>query len=117
MDELIAQLEAATGPSATLDMAISRAIRTGQVWTDSQGFPNDVKSYTSSIDDALSLKPDGFQAYVDTGIGMGHAHACIWTDHPHRISAGARQAANPAIALSIAALKLRAAVMGTGQQQ
>lgn len=95
MNDLIAKLEAATGPDRRLDDAIHVAVRGRTA----------LPPYTKSIDAALMLVPQGFQAYVDTGVGYGDAHACVWADHPHRIQGGARQQATPAIALCIAALK------------
>lgn len=129
MNDLIARLEEATGPSYALDCEITES-RLPDEWFGSKveswfGYGSGVYGcntadgirhleclragkYTCSIDAALTLVPEGFQAYVDTGIGPGDAHACVWTDYPHRIQGGAREQATPAIALCISALKVRA---------
>lgn len=126
MQDLIERLEKLMGPDRDMDSAIAGAVGIipagfehiykrvpgGGRWTAQEPYRTwDAPEYTASIDAALTLAPKGFQSYVDTGVGafQGDAHACVWTDHPHRISGGARQAFSPAIALCIAALKARMA--------
>ena len=47
--ELIARLEAATGPDVSLDIAIHSFINAGnRIRTDRHGFPMDVKGYTQT---------------------------------------------------------------------
>lgn len=103
--DIISRLESAEGPDRELDGDIWFAVHGYRASANLENYPS---RYTASIDAAMTLVPDGFQAYVDTGIGHGDAHACVWTDHPCRIQGGARQQHSPAIALCIAALKARA---------
>ena len=99
MQDLIERLEKAIAPDHDLSAAIFKA-----VWPDRRRrYAENLDHVTGSLDAALTLVPEGFQAYVDTGLGAGQAHACVWTDHPHRIQGGARQQPTPAIALCIAA--------------
>jgi hypothetical protein len=121
---LIERLEKATGPDRALNALIyldvlNPHMRAG--WTAPNGigpegyYARVSPDYTGSIDAALTLVPEGFQAYVDTGTPEG-AHACVWTDYPHRISGGARQCTQPAIALCTAALRARRAAALTPNQ-
>jgi hypothetical protein len=114
IQDIIARLERASGPDHEIDREIAEYLRTYSP-PDRGSQEGDWPNYTHSIDAALTLAPKGFQAYVDTGVGAfsGDAHACVWTDYPHRISGGARQCFNPAIALCIAALRARDAAIRT----
>ena len=60
--ELIARLEAATGPDISLDIAIHSFVNAGKrIRADRHGFPMDVKGYTHSIDAAATLVPAGLR--------------------------------------------------------
>lgn len=114
-DELIAALEAATGPSRELDEAIAafnagatREVQpSGRVAFHKNGFwvsIGEVSPYTSSIDAALSLVPEGYH----WAVSWGGAH--LWLhieDMPISESSRLAQHKFPAIALCIAALKAR----------
>ena len=137
-DELIAALEAATGPSRELDGAIAKSVgwaaqrnnwwppeeaakarrQKRSLWSCDRG-PLPLPDYTSSIDAALSLVPEGYQ--IDS---MGEwAHQMLraagpWfvilmprgnLPPPERDREARRHdhAPNAAIALCIAALKAR----------
>lgn len=96
-DDLIARLEAATGPSFALDCEINKAV-------GSAAWPP--RAYTASIDAALTLVPDDhdWSLHCDNGQAIaGCAPAdpagCSWADS---------RAATPALALCIAALRARA---------
>ncbi|MGC2823977.1 MAG: hypothetical protein WA322_07050 [Pseudolabrys sp.] len=98
--ELIARLEAATGPDVSLDIAIHSFINAGnRIRTDRHGFPMDVKGYTHSIEAAVTLVPAGLQGYV--GI-CGNRLAGVWRKNEPTLEA---KHDVPAIALCIAALK------------
>lgn len=101
MKEFIDRLASASEPSRILDWEIH--VRNGLNGVGSCG---EHPQYTSSLDAAMSLKPEGYQAYVDTGV-WDQAHACVWTDRPHRISGGAVKAATPAIALCVAVMRAK----------
>lgn len=96
VEELIAALGNAEGPSYNLDCAIHE-----WRWAGIPGAPLPSKPYTASIDAALSLVPEGWewQRYRSPrGMAMQVAHA-TGAGHGHHIS--------PAIALCIAALRAR----------
>lgn len=107
-DDLIARLEAATGPSFALDCEISKA-------AGSAAWPP--RAYTASIDAALTLVPDGCGWSAGWGQilpdkPMGEARI---TRNAHFIGYDANydvivkaNAATPALALCIAALRARA---------
>lgn len=110
-DDLIARLEAASGPDRGLDGDV--AVACGE-YSERHGLPNGgwvsrgphhavvaAPSYTASIDCALTLVPEGwnhltFEHIEDTW-------GCF-------LDADDTNAATPAIALVIAALKARAAL-------
>jgi hypothetical protein len=58
MSDLITRLEAATGPSFTLEKEILRAVNPN---ASMLSVPN---NYTSSLDAALTLVPEGWQSYT-----------------------------------------------------
>jgi hypothetical protein len=95
-EELIAALEAATGPSWELDGFICEAV--GAVKPEATPHWEWPPRYTASIDAALTLVPEGASGAIEFG---NHTQACVvggpWCD-----------GATPAIALCIAALKARA---------
>lgn len=119
-EQLIAALEAATGPSRELDVAIVYALYPdiGPYAAHCAGDPpifwfdpyykQECPLFTASIDAALSLVPEGWRVYalqqftVDTakwacGLDMRYGPGQVLV----------REAPSPAIALCIAALKAR----------
>ena len=105
--ELIAALEAAKGPSDDLDLATAEwCYQNGgiagvnydpQLWVWRRG-----GNFTSIIDAALTLVPEGYQAVIWTA---GAADVFASTPGVHVYDP--TQAATPAIALCAAALKAR----------
>lgn len=116
MSDLIKQLEALTEPCRECDSAISLAV---------DGYPFDVvmgelygPAYTTSVDDAMTLVPKGWViealrfwptatpasrvALWETEVGDGG----LWW-HKSKHTKTETEAATPAIALCIAALKAR----------
>lgn len=120
LSDLIARVENASGPDRRLDFDLWATItnpdgfpalsepeesRTGwfDTWKDRGGFP----LYTASIDAALTLLPEGFAAAVGTMAFKNcdrKPWATYWTPQgvPHSV-----EAATPALAVVIAALKAR----------
>lgn len=124
MDELIARLEAATGPDRELDAAIALAVGyttypdgygDGNEWIDPQGnhLPRAVRmgaqppKFTASIDAALTLVPDGCLWGAGDEDCTGRPWA--WCLPPGRSwdDADNSYAATPALAICIAVLKAR----------
>ena len=115
IDELIEALEAATGPSDALDLAIAE-------WCYCNGAVAGVnydpelwlmrhEGFCGSLDGALTLVPEGaFWNVLTDGMGDGYQAAVVTKEGADR---GERlkwiRTATPAIALCIAALKARAA--------
>jgi hypothetical protein len=99
--DLIARLEAATGPAFVLDEAI-------MLWRYADaGLPQSANplSYTASIDDAMTLVPEGWHAVIN-------ARPDWPTVELHEFPLPCRivpllHARTPALALCIAALKAR----------
>ena len=101
MSDLITRLEAATGPSFTLEQEILRAVNPN---ASMLSVPN---NYTSSLDAALTLVPEGWRW-----------HSYYWprkdepkimslvTNEPH-VGIAHGKAATPALAICIAALRAR----------
>ena len=80
--------------------------RADWIWLRDMGMP----AYTSSLDAAMTLVPEGMRFYVDNGtLDAGSSHACAWTGTPPGISGGCKGAATPALALCAAALRSRSA--------
>lgn len=119
-NDLIARIESADGPSRELDAEIARSIGWGCVVRDPEAQNKYVcwrkhyrsgewimlPRYTSSIDDALTLVPDGHYMHVYTPYGevsQGYAVVSDRDDGPLFTSI----AATPALALAAAALKAR----------
>ena len=109
MNDLLAKLQCATGPSRFLDEAIARGC--GWVTEDksSEWMDEHLPRYSLSIDAALLLVPDGLN-YVLRSL-QGHAEARVggWKDG-YQIKDGHH--AFPAIALCIAALRARLVTTG-----
>ena len=105
LDALIARLEKATKPSRALDMEIAKAtgwkVFRGR-WLNEHGETcRNVWEFTASIDAAMHLVPEGYHWEV-TGAGYARVRKC-WDE----IKDFEGRAKNPAIALTIAALKAR----------
>lgn len=125
IEELIARLEAATGPCRELDVAISVAVGRDDETTllrytngtekrvptsrNCWGGQVDSPRYTASIDAALTLVPEGFCWEVRKGYVP---EATVWQigceyDEGSGRTLPHAQAPTPAIALCIAALRAR----------
>ena len=100
LPSLIATLEAATEGSAELDRAICRAI---------SGDETQWHKYTRSLDAAMTLVPEGWFALIDTRGRADVRYAPIDQSGYRREVA---DAATPALALCIAALRARLAIDG-----
>ena len=126
MDELIARIEAASGPDRELDKEILttflgyRDIMGGGTLFDrgNDGYWNEetLPSPTGSIDAALALVPDGMLWMVtNTGVDDPHkpdfskATAVVADWQRSASDIDDRSAATPALALCAAALRARAA--------
>ncbi len=145
MDELIAKLEAAAEGDRELDAEIAVAVR-ALVGVDDQSLPDWVDRnfptwrsrgdgrvevvhedgtgglnwlpwiYTTSLDAALTLVPEGWRIYLwescvekDRHRDVGPWWGCdISRYEPYTLIRGARDAKSPALALCIAALMARA---------
>lgn len=120
MTDLIARIESADGPSRELDAEIARSIGWGCVVRDPEAQNKYVcwrkkyrsgewimlPRYTSSIDAALTLVPEGWHMSVNATVGallQGSAAVRDRDGGPSFTSA----AATPALALAAAALKAR----------
>jgi hypothetical protein len=114
IEELIARLEAADGPSRELEFRIARDVLDGEPFGHAAGLPDELMlaqaqfgcwpRYTSSIDAALSLVPEGhFWGLYSSG--MAYVKPDADGVQERHLSDGV----TPAIALCIAALKARAA--------
>jgi hypothetical protein len=125
MNDLIARLEKATAPTHDLDAEIYRLWRkttppppNGGMWTpDSEYAPN----YTGSIDDALTLVPEGYllnltQSRVGTWDALIHnpanADQHISFDFPY-----GERPKSAATAICIAALKARSVSSDNGKSE
>jgi hypothetical protein len=104
MDELIARLEAATGPDRQLDVDIFVEV----AWTG-QGDERTPPAYTSSIDAALTLVPEGFDHRSGSFDGGKSFNAVVTTPELSvwNWDIGCDKAPTQAISLCIAALKAR----------
>jgi hypothetical protein len=109
MTDLLAMLEAATEGSRTLDILVASDVLTKQQVTDflleeyTRQSGGKVPHYTTSIDAALTLVPEGTEWILETvpeeggyGAGVGES---MWNSF----------ALTPALAICIAALKARSA--------
>lgn len=107
---LIERLERATGPDRNLDAMIFHFIMKGEgVGARGSGPP-----YTSSIDAAMTLVPDGDPWTLGQSIHFRYWHALVseFGADQQIHSRGYGTSDYPAIALSIAALKSRAVQTG-----
>lgn len=111
MTSLIERIESAEGPSYALDCAI------GEYVAKTTGTPYIVppRSYTASIDAALTLVPDGYQygfATIPSAdiLRAGNHHAQAYVDGSEMVDFAKyfrAEAATPALALCAAALRAR----------
>ena len=117
IEELIAALERAEGPSRELELRIARDVLDSEPLGHAAGLPDDLllfqpeygpwPHYTASIDAALWLVPKG----VGWGVKKQQNGEFAWCDGDiaRAGNVAVRGGATPAIALCIAALKARAA--------
>lgn len=113
MTDLIERLEAATGPDRKLDVGIERAIGNAPYCeVDWPGWEKSCPHYTGSLDAAMSLIPEErWRVYalqepyltskMDWFCGLDHR-----TEH-YKHGSQIGEAATPALAICIAALKAR----------
>lgn len=107
MSDLIARLEAATGPDRELDRAIAKALGVMPLYEMRGQIGGSWPDCTASIDAALTLVPEGWLWQVEW---IGHqtrkrvGNCILWQPHEPALSG---QAATPALAICIAALRAR----------
>jgi len=135
LSSLIERLEKAEGPDRELDADIAAAVLGGEIqWQTAmtgdalpvrkypskdhiRGFGREpVQRYTSSIDAALTLVPEGFK--WKTGYSRHVPHNAVIQDYRANPILGAFTGecdSNRAIAICIASLRARSAMTGEGQ--
>lgn len=108
MKELIERLEKATGPDRELDGEIAllldpdtRRVNPGR-WVG-----NEVPAYTSSVDDALTLIPQGWRVGSIVEGAIGPWFVSLWDNSVRHLAARSEAPTLP-LALCIAALRARA---------
>lgn len=101
MDDLIARLEAAPEGSRELDQDIFFAVHDQDREAYRAVGPPGVLPYTTSLDAALTLVPEGCQWGLEVWGENGGNAAWVMPPHGHP----SRYAATPALAICIAALK------------
>lgn len=106
MQDLIKRLEAASEPSRELDEAICVAVGRPLTLDDGVVSGCNVKPYTSSIDAALMLVPEGFVWSVEK-LNTGGYWALVERAWDSEESASTDRGATPALAIVIAALKAK----------
>jgi len=115
LSDLIAELERATEGSRELDLAICRGIGAAVIASPRRPVVKFARgdhwrsppAYTTSLDAALSLVPEGWSWMVRNVHGnMGGPQGVAYCTRPDTDNETAR-AATPALALVIAALKAR----------
>lgn len=110
MKDLIQRLEAAEAGSRELDVEIAKLLG---VYIRAWGLPpyhptENVSPYTTSLDAALTLVPEGLASAVGTMFGMSQPPwGVVWQANGRPMATC--EAATPALALCIAALKAREA--------
>lgn len=125
MDELIARLEAAPEGNADLDGEISeiewrqagspdvKHIGGGLMVSSRQSMEFQAPRYTTSLDAALTLVPEGMYWFVDSDFRTSSPQAGVSRMDDEEYIFGAK-ASTPALALSAAGLKARAAMEKEG---
>jgi hypothetical protein len=108
MKDLIARLEAATGPSRELDAEIAAIVCGGKADPSQPGWCIDgpeymALAYTESLDDARTLVPDGYQYTVGSVPVEGQEPVISAMVNWEPAANGSTEA----LALTIAALKAR----------
>lgn len=116
MNDLIERIEAASGPDRELDAEIAREIgrippHAGYAAMDDvawdRGLGYSVPAYTTSIDAALTLVPEGWTIFHFGGpFNDSPSHATVAGGQPIAFCEG--DGATPALAICAAALKSRA---------
>lgn len=110
--ELAARVEGASGADRELDLAIWAAIdpRAPEVIAAGRKPLEWLHCYTSSLDAAMTLVPEGMQWSFDSHYKMAGVSR-YWDDPQHGPTCEeyAGEAATPALALTAAALRARAA--------
>lgn len=113
VDELIERLEKATGPSRELDLAIAQHLPPSTEYSlttvQMRGGRPPVPSFTSSIDAALTLVPEGWRTTHAYGGGDYWWHWNLTKDAKEYDEKNFASGKNkhPAIALCIAALRIQ----------
>lgn len=109
--DLIEKLEKATGPDRKLDSAIVDFL----VGMPRTAIGGDAR-YTSSIDAALTLVPEGARVWLELNTADFKPHgAWVGGDYSHRKNYS--RTATPAIALCIAALRARASLQSIPKEK
>jgi hypothetical protein len=120
MTDLIARLEAASGPSRELDEAIARHLgapldrhESGDFWRLTEPWAGwshhyPMPKFTASIDNALTLVPEGWSRQVGDSENRMHAQAVLGRSYPTNRNVYVEARTMP-IALCIAALRARSA--------
>jgi hypothetical protein len=110
--ELADRIEAAEGPSRELDAEITRMLYREAGCAVADDFAVEaVWEYTSSIDDALTLVPEGWTTdrYHQGPSGQAHWWDLVRIrDGEHRYTKASSKAATAALALCAAAVRARA---------
>lgn len=111
--ELAERCEAATGPDRELDAAIALlygwTVHKGDNWIGPHGQIS-VPEFTGSLDAALTLVPEGQGCTIVQNIGGFPHRATVWTAKGAVGDIQGQPGATPALALSAAALRARAAI-------
>ena len=104
LEELARIVESLTEPIRAVDLHIMRhAMNIG-------GDPANAERYTGSLDAAITLVPDGYRVLMDTDPHRGPPARCLVRNSGDSgTSADGTLAATPALALTAAALRARAA--------
>jgi hypothetical protein len=118
IDELIAALEAATGPDRELDLRIARDVMNSEPLKHAAGLSDELimaqawapmPRYTASLDAAVTLVPEGYvwRMHAPANLPTGKWVAEIYMQPMWGTCRDGAHAFSPAIALVIAALKER----------
>jgi hypothetical protein len=109
MDELIAKLEGAVGGTTRLDYDIYRVVTPEAAgWLDDYP-PGALPRYTTSLDAALSLVPDGWGYTLSLTARGNHPLVKLYRSHPVNAMQIVEGRTMP-VTLCIAAMKARAAI-------
>ncbi len=120
MTDLVARIEAATGPDRDIDREIAPLVGIrvvdeghpiGVCYYDQNGAFVPLPRFTASIDTALTLVPEGWTGIIPVRGGRGE-DAWLWPENGTMNKGYRVTAATPALALCSAALKAREAGNG-----